>query len=92
MEMTKPTTTNAPLGVLDGWIRGKGRSGVWHLGRVHEVRGARTGEVLHRAHLTACSGAQLGGPWGYERATEPTTAYICKNCARIARRKTTNPP
>jgi hypothetical protein len=69
------------------WIRGKGRSGIWHLAKPHELRGTKTGNVMHRTLVTACNGTQLGGPWGYETSAAPTTEHVCARCASLSEPK-----
>lgn len=59
--------------------------GLWHLGKRHERRGSRTNNLHAVYYLTACSGKQLGGPWGQVERTElPSGAGVCARCAAIA--------
>ncbi len=56
-----------------------------HLGLRRDHRGDRSGLILSVGYVAACSGKQIGGPWGYTR----WQAYcigsdICTRCARYA--------
>lgn len=73
---------------LEGFIvsNGPNANGMWHAARVIEVRGARTGALISRGHVAACTGRQLGGPWGYSRWTDegqPAALEMCARCARL---------
>lgn len=74
------------------WIRSRYGSGMgaseepekYHLAKLREARGDRTGRLISRYYVAACSGRQLGGPWGYERAeVVPDGEPVCKRCARL---------
>lgn len=55
---------------------------LWHLGLRRDMRGARTGTLRHVWYVTACSGRQLGGPWGQSTTTEQPT-HLCSRCAKL---------
>lgn len=58
--------------------------GPWHLSTIHEMRGDKTGEVIHRFVVTACRGQQIGLPWGHTTwRHEHRPDRICKNCQKL---------
>lgn len=61
---------------------------LWHLAKVKESRGERTGRVLSTYQVTACTGKQIGGVWGYstrslEKDGVPSANNMCKRCLSI---------
>jgi hypothetical protein len=64
-------------------------SGLWHIGKRHDSRGARSGLILRVSYITSCSGKQLGGPWGQtERRELPDGASLCPKCQSIRAKAT----
>lgn len=62
--------------------------GYWHVGLRHESRGLRTGKLMSVYYKTACSGRQLGGPWGQtERNELPANAGVCPRCQAILNKR-----
>lgn len=58
--------------------------GIWHKAKRRESRGAVTGKLIKVYWVAACSGRQLGGPWGSTNAQElPASAVLCRRCARL---------
>jgi hypothetical protein len=54
-----------------------------HLGLRRDMLGARSGLILSVGYVAACSGRQIGGPWGYGRY-QTTTDTVCPRCATYA--------
>jgi hypothetical protein len=59
----------------------------WHLGKLRKTYGPRTGLCLSAYYVTACSGRQLGGPWGQHEQTDKPAGDFCSRCEAI-RKKT----
>ena len=56
-----------------------------HLGLRRDQTGARSGLILRVAYVAACSGKQIGGPWGCTKSqTRPVGSDICPRCAKYA--------
>jgi len=65
------------------WI--VGNFGLWHLAKVRELLGAKTGKVYSSTLVAACSGRQVGGAYGYSAKTErPAEAGCCARCLKLA--------
>jgi hypothetical protein len=66
------------------WIYGT--SGNWHLSRERELRGIKTGTVLSRYRVAACTGRPVGGAYGYStHEGKPGQGYpICQRCESLA--------
>ena len=59
----------------------KAFDGPWHIAERKELRGDRTGELLHTFIVCACSHKQIGGPWGHRTWRQPgRPSPICKRC------------
>jgi hypothetical protein len=57
---------------------------IWHLAKTKELCGDKTGKVMAKYIVAACSGKQLGGAWGHsqwQHAHAPSR--ICKACQRL---------
>lgn len=68
----------------DAWICGNDKN-TWHLGRMRELRSARTGNVTAGFYVASCNGHPLGGAWGFtKREDAPNPAICCKRCLAIA--------
>ena len=61
------------------------RGGVAHIGLRQDLLGDRSGLILSVSYVAACSGKQIGGPWGYTRSqVQPVDSDICPRCAKYA--------
>lgn len=74
------TTVNTAIQYM-----GSASSRFWHIATRKESIGPVSGKVLAVYYVTACSGRQLGGPYGQTVSnTAPATDDLCPRCARFA--------
>ncbi len=67
------------------WIKGNGPKSLWHLSKISELRGEKTGTVYLKYRVTCCTGKQLGGAWGASsKDFDAIPDDSCRRCAEIA--------
>jgi len=69
------------------WISSNRATDLWHLADRREMRGDRTGKIICTYYVTACTGHQLGGPWGQsmEKGAVPP-GMVCPRCEKLSRK------
>ena len=56
-----------------------------HLGLRRDALGDRSGLILSVGYVAACSGKQIGAPWGYSKEQiQPVGSKVCDRCVRYA--------
>jgi hypothetical protein len=56
-----------------------------HLGLRVDALGARSGLIMRVSYVSACSGKQIGGAWGYSKTqNQPEGSHVCPRCVKYA--------
>jgi hypothetical protein len=66
------------------WMR-HSDGGLWHVAIQQEIRGDKTGTLLHTFYKTACNGKTLYSPYGKPTIDFRVPNAPCKRCAALAK-------